>query len=156
MTCTRPAALTLAATLLLAACGGDSGTNSGDQSTMSATVAGTAWSATLAVQGQVSGNILSISGTNGTYQVALTVPGVSAPGTYAVGPGNSGIAQLVQIITGTPTWTSSLVGGSGTIVVTALTASRVAGTFSFSGAPSPGSSASGTRAVTNGTFDLKL
>jgi hypothetical protein len=153
----RPAAtLAAAATLLLAACGDDSGTNSGNTSTMSATVAGTAWSGSLAVQGQYGANLLSITGTNGTYQIALNVPGVASTGTFNFGPGNLTVAQLVQVTTGTPTWTSSLVGGTGSITVTTLTASRAAGTFSFTGAASPGTSATGTRAVTNGSFDVRF
>lgn len=152
----RPtAAVALAATLLLAACGDDA-TNSGNESTMSATVAGTAWSGSLAVQGQVAGNVLSVSGTNGTYQIVMNVPGVAATGTYNVGPGNFGVAQLIQVTNGTPTWTSSLVGGAGSVTVTTLTATRVAGTFTFTAAASPGTSATGTRAVTNGSFDVKF
>ena len=136
----RPTVLTLA-TLLVTACGSDSGTNSGDDNTMSATVAGTAWSGTLAVQGTHGGNVLAVSGTNGTYQIQLTIPGVAATGTFNVGPGNLGVAQLVQVTTGTPAWTSSLVGGAGSITVTTLTATRAAGTFTFTAAASPGTSA---------------
>ena len=148
----RPAALALAV-LLVAACG-DSGTNSGNESTMTATVAGSAWSGTLAVQGTHNGNVLAISGTNGTYQLSLTIPGVAATGTFNFGPGTLGIAQLVQVTTGTPAWTTSLVGGTGSITVTTLTATRAAGSFSFTGAASPGTSATGTRAVTSGSFDV--
>lgn len=151
----RPTALALV-TLLAAGCGGDSGTNAGNESTMTATVAGTAWSGTLAVQGTHAGNVLAISGTNGTYQLQLTIPGVVATGTFNFGPGNPGIAQLVQVTTGTPAWTSSLVGGAGSITVTTLTANRAAGTFTFTGAASPGTAATGTRAVTNGAFDVRF
>ncbi|MBK7595943.1 MAG: hypothetical protein IPP98_01475 [Gemmatimonadetes bacterium] len=151
----RPTALALAV-LLVTSCGGDSSTNSGDESTMSATVAGTAWSGTLAVQVTYAGNVLAVSGTNGTYQIVLTVPGVNATGTYNVGPGNLGVAQLVQVTAGTPAWTSSLVGGAGSITVTTLTASRAAGTFTFTAAASPGTSATGTRSVTNGSFDVQF
>ncbi|MBK6494210.1 MAG: hypothetical protein IPO52_12535 [Gemmatimonadetes bacterium] len=151
----RPTVLTLA-TLLVTACGSDSGTNSGDDNTMSATVAGTAWSGTLAVQGTHGGNVLAVSGTNGTYQIQLTIPGVAATGTFNVGPGNLGVAQLVQVTTGTPAWTSSLVGGAGSITVTTLTATRAAGTFTFTAAASPGTSATGTRSVTNGSFDVQF
>lgn len=155
MSLVRPAALALAL-LVATGCGSDSGTNSGDASTMSATVAGTAWNGTLAVQGTYAGNVLAISGTNGTYQLQLTIPGVTTTGTYNFGPGNAGIAQLVQVTTGTPAWTSSLVGGTGSITVTTLSATRAAGTFSFTGAASPGTAATGTRVVTNGAFDVKF
>ena len=155
MSLVRPAALALAV-LLVAGCGGDSSTNSGNESTMTATIAGTAWSGSLAVQGTLAGNVLAISGTNGTYQLQLTIPGVTTTGTFNFGPGSAGIAQLVQVTTGTPAWTSSLVGGTGSITVTTLTANRAAGTFTFTGAASPGTAATGTRAVTNGAFDVKF
>jgi hypothetical protein len=151
----RPTALALVV-VLASGCGGDSGTNPGDDNTMSATVAGTAWSGTLAVQGTHGGNVLAVSGTNGTYQIQLTVPGVAATGTFNFGPGNLGVAQLVQVTTGTPAWTSSLVGGAGSITVTTLTTTRAAGTFTFTAAASPGTSATGTRTVTNGTFDVQF
>ena len=151
----RPTVLTLA-TLLVTACGSDSGTNSGDDNTMSATVAGTAWSGTLAVQGTHGGNVLAVSGTNGTYQIQLTIPGVAATGTFNVGPGILGVAMLVHGTPGPPGWSRSRVGGAGSITVTTRPATRAAGTFPSAAADSPGTSATGTRSVTNGSFDVQF
>lgn len=122
--------------------------------TLRATIAGTAWNGSLAVQGSRVGNVLAISGTDGSYQLAITIPSVAATGTYNFGPGNVGVAQVVQVSAGASTWTSSLVGGSGSLVLTTFTATRAAGTFSFVGAASPGTPATGTRAVTGGSFDI--
>jgi hypothetical protein len=152
----RPAAFALAA-LLVVGCGDDGGTGpDGDDNSMSATIAGTAWSGTLAVQASRAGNVFSLSGTNGTYQVQITIPNVTAAGTYNVGTGNLGIAQVIQVTAGFSAWTSALVGGTGTVTITSLTAEGASGTFSFNGIASPGTPATGTRAVTNGAFNVSF
>ncbi len=156
MTFARPLSAALA-TLLIASCGGDSGTNSGNNSTMSATIAGASWSASLAVQASRGGNVLAISGTDGTYQILLTIPSVTAPGTFNFGVGNTGVAQVIQVSgTTASAWTTALVGGSGTLTLTTFTAERATGTFSFSGTASPGTPATGTRPVTAGSFDVRF
>ena len=104
----RTASLLLA-TLLVIGCGGDGGTGpDGDDNTMTASVAGAAWNGSLAVQASRAGNVFSVSGTNGTYQIQLTVPNVTATGTYNFGPGNAGIAQVVQVTAGFAAWTRLL------------------------------------------------
>jgi len=52
-----------------------------------------------------------------------------------------------------PSWNTQNDGGTGTVVITALTPSHVVGTFSFD-APSSAGSAGGTLHVTNGSFDI--
>jgi hypothetical protein len=150
----RTASVALA-TLLVIGCGDDNGTGpGGDDNTMTATVAGAAWDGSLAIQASRAGNVFALGGTNGTYQIQLTVPNVTAAGTYNFGPGNAGIAQVIQVTAGFAAWTSALVGGTGTLTLTTLTTEGASGTFSFSGIASPGTPATGTRAVTNGTFDV--
>jgi hypothetical protein len=152
----RTASLLLA-TLLVIGCGGDGGTGpDGDDNTMTASVAGAAWNGSLAVQASRAGNVFSVSGTNGTYQIQLTVPNVTATGTYNFGPGNAGIAQVVQVTAGFAAWTSALVGGTGTLTIATLTAEGATGTFTFNGIASPGTPATGTRAVTNGSFEVSF
>ncbi len=150
----RPAAFALAS-LLVVGCGDDGGTGpDGNDNTMAASIAGTAWSGTLAVQASRAGNVFSLSGTNGTFQIQITIPNVTAAGTFNIGVGNLGIAQVIQVTAGTPAWTSALVGGTGTVTISSLTAEGASGTFAFTGIASPGTSATGTRAVTNGMFTV--
>jgi len=152
----RTASVALA-TLLVIGCGGDSGTGpDGDDNSMTATVAGTAWDGSLAIQASRAGNVFTIGGTNGTYQIQLTVPNVTAAGTYSFGPGNPGIAQVIQVTAGFAAWTSALVGGNGTLTITTLTATGATGSFTFNGIASPGTPATGTRAVTNGAFNVSF
>lgn len=150
----RTASVALA-TLLVIGCGDDNGTGpGGNNNSMTASVAGTAWDGSLAIQASRAGNVFTIGGTNGTYQIQLTVPNVTAAGTYNFGPGNPGIAQVIQVTAGFAAWTSALVGGTGTLTLTTLTATGATGTFTFNGIASPGTPATGTRAVTNGSFNV--
>jgi hypothetical protein len=52
-------------------------------------------------------------------------------------------------------WGTGFAGGSGTITVTVLTATRIAGTFSFDAMPGSGA-ATGTLQVRNGVFDVSF
>lgn len=99
----------------------------------------------------VSGTIASVGATNAAGQTigfAWMGPG---PGTYTI----SQIAPHNGIyVAGQAGWVASVVGGSGTITITTQTANRVAGTFSFTMIPSQGTTASGNKNITQGTFDL--
>lgn len=55
----------------------------------------------------------------------------------------------------TATWTSTLPGGSGSVTITELTATRARGTFEFTLVPSD-AGAVGNRVVTDGEFDVPL
>lgn len=155
MSLIRPAACIALASLLIVGCGSDGSTGPGSNSTMSANIAGAAWSGTLATQGVYTSNLLSVSGSNGTYQIAINIPNLTATGTYQLGAGNFGVAQVIHVTGNMAAWTTSLVGGTGTVTVSTLSADRAVGTFSFTGMASPGTPATGSRAVTNGSFDVR-
>jgi uncharacterized protein DUF6252 len=167
---------------LLAACSGDTtgpsnsntsgnnnGNNNGGNSTgtrMTATIDGQSWSAATATGGVVAlqfsprsggytiiGTQLSSTGTL-TGTITLTVNNISGPGTYPLGVDAVSVYGGFAGITSTPggTWITPISGAAGTVTITALTATRIAGTFSFNATPSSGG-ATGTRVVTNGVFD---
>ena len=144
--------LALLAFAFVMACGDDGGNPPVGAGTMTASIDGTAFSGTLAVQATRSGNLLSISavGSN-TRQLSLNLVGVTAPATIAIGAGST---SLGQYSTGTQTWVSSLAGGSGSVVLTTLTSTHATGTFSFTAIPSTTTGATGNKAITNGTFDV--
>jgi hypothetical protein len=75
----------------------------------------------------------------------------AGPGTYPIG---SPAATVGTHTFAGNTWSASLAQGSGSIVVTTSAANRVAGTFSFVLQPDTASGATGTRTVTDGSFDL--
>jgi hypothetical protein len=72
-------------------------------------------------------------------------------GTYAIASTSSTIGT--HTLSGN-TWSASSAQGSGSIVVTTVTANRVAGSFSFGLEADTASGATGTRTVTDGNFDL--
>ena len=130
---------------------GPNGTLAGDGN-ITATVNGTAWrSSKGADHATRSGTFIGISTASSTYVLILGI-GNAAVGTFslnlATGNGSSAI-----ISNSTGGWGTAFAGGTGTITVTVLTATRIAGTFSFDAVPGSGS-ATGTLQVRNGAFDV--
>jgi hypothetical protein len=155
------AATTIASLGLLAAiaCGGGddnpttgpNGTLAGDGN-ITASVNGTAWRSSKGGDHATrSGTFVGISTVSATYALVLGI-GNAAVGTFslnlATGNGSSAI-----ITNATGGWGTAISGGSGTVTITVLTATRVAGTFSFDAVAVSGS-ATGTLQVRNGTFDV--
>jgi hypothetical protein len=87
--------------------------------------------------------------------ITITLMNIPAPGTYPLGTGAGVSGGIAIYADNTGGWTTPLSGSAGTVTITALTASRIAGTFSFTAGANAGS-ATGTRAVTNGAFDLAI
>lgn len=144
--------------LLVAAvsCGGDNtGPNGQTNGDMTAKIDGASFTsvATLAQRNVTNaGTIIAISGAD-AHGTGLGFGFVDAGvGTYTVGgltPTNA------TVLDGTgKVWTAGATGGSGTLTVTALDATHVAGTFAYSAVASAGSGATGTKAVTQGVFDV--
>ena len=148
---------------VLAACGGDgpSGPVGGGQfGTFSAVIDGVPWAAnglymTAAAQ---PGGIFTFGGQNvatGGIILSMTLYHIGAPGTYPLGvtstvPGGSASITLLPNIL----W-SDLTGSSGTVNVTAVSPSNIAGTFSFTASPMPGSSGP-NKSVTQGQFNINF
>jgi len=140
------------------ACGGDNtGPNGQTNGDMTAKIDGSSFSsvATYATRNATNaGTIVALSGAeaDGT---ALGFGFVDAgPGTYTVSATSPTNATLIE--PGGHAWVASVVGGSGSVTITTLDATHIVGTFAFSMAPSAGTGATGTRAVTQGAFDVKF
>jgi hypothetical protein len=117
---------------------------------MSWTVDGNNVTATTAVSQASTGNLVTLAGaTSSTGGVFLDVP--KAVGTYPVTSTSDASASYVV----TPSTGSSQFydATTGTIVVSAVSATSISGTFTFTGA---GSSGSTTKTLTNGKFNVKL
>jgi hypothetical protein len=148
----------LFALLTAVSCGDDTPTDTEDEpsgpgtGSIGAQVNGQAWSASTRSATHVNGT-LTITGTDAAQRTVLVgIANVTAPGTFQLAQGNPNGA-IASVIEGAAIWSSSLSGGSGTLTVSVLTATRVAGSFTFTGVPAT-ASATGTRAVTAGQFDL--
>jgi hypothetical protein len=154
--------LLLALTLIFAVSCGDDGPADPDDGneppsgpgtgSIGAQVNGQAWSGLVRSATHVNGT-LTISGTDTSQRTILVAAAlVTAPGTFQLTACNPNGA-IASVIEGPAIWSSPLAGGSGTLTVTVLTATRVAGSFTFTGVPAT-ASATGSRVVTAGTFDL--
>lgn len=148
--------LTLVAVAVMAmACGDKSGpTESVGAGSVTATIDGAAFSGSLSVQATRTSNVLSIGAvSNNSRQINFALFGVTTTGTVPVG---AGAASTITYTDVTKAWVTSLVGGTGSVTITTLTANRAVGTFSFTAIPSANTGATGNKVVTNGSFDVKF
>jgi hypothetical protein len=121
---------------------------------MRATIDGVVWNATINTAAIATGNFLVMTGVTdiGTpNQILLTLSTPAQVATQTVAGG-----QVVGSYITSPTvsWLAAGPMGSGTVTVTSLTATSAIGTFSFTMPPNPG--ASGTKSITDGTFNARL
>ena len=159
----RIAFATLAA-VAVAACGSDTGTGPGGAtSSLSATVDGENFQPpSTAITATRNGNAISFTGThtvgNTTTTVTIVLPNVSATGTLILNP--TFASQFGRVTrsdgSGSQAWSTVLSPGNGTVTITQLAASRVTGTFQFTGQFDPTTSATGQLSVTSGTFDIRF
>jgi len=98
-----------------------------------------------------SGGLYSLGGGNAAGQTIGFAWVNAGPGTYPIGGAATTIATHTH---SGQVWSASTAQGSGSIVVTTTSATRVAGTFSFVLQADAASGATGTRTVTEGVFDL--
>jgi hypothetical protein len=146
--------------LIIVGCGDSSGPGTGGGGPMSATIDGAAWSSqTFASQagGGVNGGFSIVGGSASASSptLAITLSNISEPGTYPLGVGGTVRGGIAIVGQGASSWSTPGSGSAGTIVITVLTASRIAGTFSFVATPSFGQTGA-NRTVTGGTFDMPL
>ena len=156
----RAAALLLFTTLAACSSGKKDDPDPAPAKGMSWTADGTAQTTTT-LQSQKFQSSISVAGTvpGGTNPTYLALEFPNAVGTYTFGPAVAATATYVTSVGGTSTayyagaTGSGTVAGAGTIVVTALTATTVQGTFTFTGISAATGSA---KSVSNGTFNVGL
>lgn len=151
-----------AAAVLWAACGSGGGGNNPGNGPMTASINGQAFSATQsATAAAASSNAVSLYTITGTQlsgttarTILVTLFNIAAPGTYPLGVNSTNFGGIGSYVEGSASWTTPLNGAAGTVIVTSLTGSRIAGTFTFNAADVLDPSS--TRSVTNGAFDLGI
>jgi hypothetical protein len=132
---------------------------------MTATIDGQSWSsnsaAILALQvSAVSGDYilggteLAANGLPGT-SLSIAINDVAGPGTYPLGVDGVSVAGGFITVTAAngASWLTAFSGAAGTITITALNSTHIAGTFTFT-ASQTSNGATGSRVVTNGVFDV--
>jgi len=155
--------------LLVGGCGGgddgDNGPGGGSSGPFTAVVDGDAWAADeLTINAQtvpaVPGGFVLVGSqsvsSNEVRSITLSLYNVRGTGTYALGVLPNvigGIATYGQGGAGLASaWVTPLNGHAGSVTLTALTATRIAGTFSYDASDNAGS----FRHVTEGQFDVPL
>ncbi|MSR21019.1 MAG: hypothetical protein EXR91_08575 [Gemmatimonadetes bacterium] len=99
--------------------------------------------------------VLTIVGNNGVRTVSISLGNMTGPGTYtlsATAPSrtiNVGGAPSIPLAA----WMSELTGGSGSVIITSVTGTRIMGTFTATLISVPASGAIGNLAV-SGTFNM--
>lgn len=124
--------------------------------TMSLTVDGTNWTASLAVQAVNTNGVINVTGSDSNaHQASLVVYGATSTGTYAVGPSSGNPGNMLRWTAGTEqdqTYQANNVIGSGTVTITELSGTKVAGTFEFVGYNINQAS----QTITNGAFSANF
>lgn len=147
--------------LITAACGGDSPTDSGGPNTapLKATIDGQPWVASFASAAAGANGVFTVSGSSLSTSVtalSLILYYIGAPGTYPLGVGGS-VRGGQGILSGSgSSWATALTGASGSVTITTVSATRIAGKFEFSAPPQAGAGTTTTRTVTQGEFDLPV
>lgn len=119
-----------------------------------ATLDGQPWNGNALQSAAYSNQVLNLSGWNGTSYITFTVLQPTTMTAIDLGYINATGSSAIVTDVGGAGWNTTGVGGTGSITITLLTSNHVTGSFFFTAVPSKGSSGTGTRVASNGTFDL--
>ncbi len=147
---------------ILAACsgsksGGPTG-NQGGGGTFTASIDNVAFSASSVVASYAS-NAFTISGSQViagvTRSITISVPNAPVAGVY--GLTIAGASATYTETTGgvTATWSCHITQGSGQVIFTALSSSRMLATFNFQAPADAGGGGTGTKVATSGHIDVR-
>jgi hypothetical protein len=140
---------------LLISCGGDggSGPNGGDAD-FTATIDGNAFTASAAsTVAQISnaGNFAIVGGSSTGSSISIILYNIGGPGTYPLGVSGTVRGGLATVGSSSSSFSTPLSGTAGSVTITQVSATRIAGTFNFVAGTAPV-----TRTVTDGAFDLPV
>jgi hypothetical protein len=119
---------------------------------MSATIDGASWSGARPSVIHQNG-VLTITALSADLATTVSISvAASAPGAYSLAYGSQTVG--VGLVTKNPggTWSTTAMGGLGTVAITDFTANHAIGTFAFDAPFASGGS--GVTHVTNGKFDV--
>lgn len=147
-------------------CGGGGGgggvTAPGPSGPMSARIDGVAWTSDPIGSGlaafHTSPGLYTISGRKASGSVQfldLTLHNIAGVGTYPLGVNATNFGGGAIVGNATAGFGTPLSGSAGTVTITVLDSSRIAGTFAFTATPLTGA-AVGTRVVSEGSFDYPV
>ncbi len=151
----------LAASILTSGCGGGGTTNpvQNGSGKFKATIDGSAWNSSTSAAAASAGGIFTLVGSqvgSNVTSMSMSFYSIGAPGTYPLGVGGSVAGGIATITAAPASWSTPLSGAAGSVTITSVSATRIAGTFSFQATPTLGQTATTTRVVTQGEFDLPV
>jgi hypothetical protein len=148
------------ALLLSSACGDDTPTEPNGppgvvlaNGSMGALIEGVVWNADVQIVASYSSGTLSVTGEDALKRRIGFGLRATGPRIISVGSGDF-VGFSLSISEAEDAQPSLWTGQSGEIRLTRLTPTRASGTFTFTAVPFPGTPATGTRTVSNGTFDV--
>ena len=124
---------------------------------MSAKIDRKVWTATRVTTASFAHGSLTIVGSDGSnpaQTISFEIE-ASSPGTYQLNQPEEA-SSFISMTAGTASWQASYVAGKGIINISTLSATGASGSFSLTLIPSPNSSATGTKIVTDGVFNIKF
>jgi len=130
------------------------GTGAATTGTFTALIDGAGFSGALGLTAVHANNQVSISGSNNQYALQVIAAGVQGPGTYPISSSTATTVALSLVGTA-QAWFAGPTLGSGSVTITSLTATIVAGTFSVTVGPG-GGGASGNKVIASGVFNVPL
>jgi hypothetical protein len=144
--------------LTAAACGGGDGDDdphgpNGNEN-MTARVDGENWGG-MGNAARSAGGIYTITGADGTGGLSIQLYNIPGPGTYPLGMNATGFGGTAIVSEPGAGWSTPINGRAGSVTITSLTDTRIAGTFEYQATPINGT-ATGTVEVTDGEFDMLL
>lgn len=124
-------------------------------STFGGTLGGAAWNAaTVVMVAAPATGTLAVGASNNVYSINVTISGITGSGTYTLGTGVSRTVQL-SVLGTTQVWGGTAAGGSGSVVITSVTSTRVKGSYDVTLQPAASGGATGTKTLA-GTFDIGI
>lgn len=102
----------------------------------------------------IGGSSVNMSDMTNSKTISLSLNGITAAGTYTLNSTNTESVLLYTIMNTTTqaqaTYTTSeCTGANGTVTISSISATKIEGTFSFTGKDD---ACTGTKTITNGTF----
>jgi hypothetical protein len=136
----------------------DNNNNNGGGGSLSATIDGTPFTAlgtSSVAQISDAGDFAIVSANASGTGISLLLYNIGAPGTYPLGVSGLVFGGIATVTSGSSGWSTPLSGLAGSVTVTAVSATHIKGTFSFTATPLFGG-AGASKTVTGGSFDLPV
>jgi len=124
-----------------------------DGSGFSSIIMGVASSASATRMETGAGTMITVLGADqGGNSIVINLMGITTTGTYTIDPSVNSVMSYTPVTGGVSYGTGECSGSTGTIVITAIDATKIEGTFSFKGKDANTCPTSAMKTVTEGSF----